>query len=236
MAKLLKKEISQLNSRERSQIFELIEPYYATPLTLLRKELELNNKIYIFKDDTQGIVAFFMTGWKQVFLLNEEYTAIYLGLSCVKNNQIQKKLGSKLYYYFTEEALHLKKKNTILFGTTATPVILLTLPKIWKNVQPTLNGDFTDREKVLVRELKKLYGMDSYSTKHPFVLKRYSHTRYSLPEKLRLEDMTVQKGITTFQKLNIKETEGDRLIITCRLPSKSDFVKLHNKIFNEHRV
>ncbi|TBW28242.1 hypothetical protein [Gramella sp. KN1008] len=176
-----------------------------------------------------------MTGWSEMSSEKEERVIIYLGLSCVNNQYKENKLGSKLYYTFTKEALQLQSNYSnpiLLFGTTATPVILLTLPKIWDKVEPNLDGSYSKHGEKIIRQIQKELDLEKFSTYHPYVLKKIAvKTRYADFERRRFKDICKKFDLRTFEILDIDETQGDRMMILCNLPSEIKFQELERKLF-----
>lgn len=231
------KTVKDLTRSEIEKIFLVTKPYYIDPSNVLDRELEHNNHIYLIKDRADNILSFFMVSWEKHLISNEEKDCIYLGLSCANQNNQEKRFASRVYYYFTTDAFNYEQESNnkvILYGTTATPVVLLTLSKIWDNVKPELEGSYTQFDKEIIDEIKKSTGLDKFSDEeHSFVLKGIAeNTKYSVSEKTRLKEFELKNNITIFEKLNIKEDSGDRLLITCNVPDKSKLNKLKIKLFD----
>ncbi|WP_035716063.1 hypothetical protein [Christiangramia echinicola] len=231
--------ISSLTKKDLNEIELLLKEYYEEPNHLLNEELRKNSRIDFYRKPGSGIEAFFMTGWGEISIASEKRLLIYLGLSCVNNKFKEKKLASKLYYFFTREALKKQSniaKPIILFGTTATPVILLTLPKIWDNVEPNLDGSYSKFGGEIIRQIRKEYNLYSAGTEHPFVLKNIAvKIRYSRIERERFKEVCERFNLKTFESLDIDETKGDRMLILCNLPSKENFQNLKNKLFLQNQ-
>lgn len=176
-----------------------------------------------------------MVGWEKHIINSEERDVVFLGLSCANDNYNERRFASKVYYYFTQDAFDFEQnRNTklILYGTTATPVVLLTLEKIWANVKPNLFGEYEDFDKIVIEAIKKKSGFDKYSTNHPFVLKGIAvNTKYSQKEEERLNEVIRKNNIEIFKTLNIDESNGDRLLITCNIPDKAKLDRLKSKLF-----
>lgn len=230
------KLINELTSAEIKNIFLLTKPYYLDSSSVVKRELKHNNVIYLLKNDSSVIVAFFMVVWEKMILLSEEREVVYLGLSCASQDNQEDRFASKVYYNFTIDAYnHQQQNNTklILYGTTATPVVLLTLPKIWDNVKPGLDGSYSQVDLELIECLKIASGLNKFSADHPFVLKRVAvNTRYSIRETQRLKEFEQRNDLTIFENLNINEADGDRLLITCNIPDKEKIEALEIKLFS----
>ncbi len=228
------KQIKELTNSEKEEIFLLTKPYYFDSSNVVERELQHNNTVYLLKDSVGNILSFFMVAWEQHTIQSVERDVVYLGLSCSSQSNQEKKFASRVYYNFTVDAYNYQQKNNrelILYGTTATPVVLLTLSKIWDNVKPDLDGSYNQNDKEIIESIKKSSGLDKFSSGHPFVLKGIAtNTKYSITEHARLKEFEIKKNIQLFEKLNINESNGDRLLITCNVPDKSKLDILKSKL------
>lgn len=228
------KNISDLTVSEERNLFHILSPFYLDPTDLLERELAKNDSIYLLKDEKEEIVAFFMVGWKKYQSLEKNMDLVYLGLSCVSIKFQDNGFASRLYYKFTCDAFNFEVQNKVkilLYGTTATPVVLKTLPKIWDNVYPELDGTYSNEAKYAVELVKKFSGLGEFSGEHPFVLKGVAKgTKYSMFEESRLKELELRNGIDTFKVLNIDEKLGDRLLIICSVPGKQKIDLLSKKL------
>ena len=229
------KSLIELTQIEIDKIFDLMKPYYVNPSALIERDLNHCTDIYFLKDKNENLLSFFMVGWEKHIINSEERDVVFLGLSCANDNYNERRFASKVYYYFTQDAFDFEQnRNTklILYGTTATPVVLLTLEKIWANVKPNLFGEYEDFDKIVIEAIKKKSGFDKYSTNHPFVLKGIAvNTKYSQKEEERLNEVIRKNNIEIFKTLNIDESNGDRLLITCNIPDKAKLDRLKSKLF-----
>lgn len=228
------RQIKELTNSEIEEIFLLTKPYYVDCLNIVERELNHNNTIYILKDSFGGILSFFMVAWEKHKIQSVERDVVYLGLSCASQSNQEKKFASRVYYNFTVDAYNYQQKNSnklVLYGTTATPVVLLTLSKIWDNVKPDLDGNYNQNDKEIIESIKKSSGLDKFSTEHPFVLKGIAtNTKYATTEQARLKEFEIKNNIKIFEKLNINEAIGDRLLITCNVPDKSKLDIIKSKL------
>lgn len=230
------KPINQLTKSEINDLFQLTKPYYVDAKNVLERELHHNTSIYQLRDMQQRLLSFFMVGWEKHKIGHEFKDVVYLGLSCANENSKENRFASRAYYYFTVDAYFYEQQRNsklILYGTTATPVVLLTLSKIWDNVRPSLDGSYSPRDKILIEAIKKSTGLDTFSSDHPFVLKAVAkNTRYSTKEANRLLEFVNKNNIQTFENLSIREADGDRLLITCTVPDISKLDRLKAKLFD----
>lgn len=230
----IKKQISDLTKSELLELEVLLQPYYVIPQNILNSELNNNSHIYMIKTKDR-IAAFFMVNWNEDLTVDKQ-KLVYLGLSCADQKTERKQLASRVYFNFTREAhTYEKEKGTklLLYGTTATPLILLSLPKIWDEVKPRLDGSYLPIDERIINELKSVKGFTTFSDTHPFVLKKIKpFSNYSVKEEQRMRIIEENLGINTFKKLNIYEKQGDRLLIVCKVPSLEKIQTLKDKLYS----
>lgn len=234
------KQIKELTDSEITNIFVLAQAYYVEPTSVVDSELKRNNMIYLLKDSCNNILCFFMVAWHKFKIHSEERDIVYMGLTCTSQNHQEKKFSSRLLYNFTVDAYNYQQKNNqklLLYAKVASPIILLMLPKIYDNIQPDLDGNYNKKDKEVIESIKKAGGLDEFSSNHPYVLKgATANTKYSTNEKVRQKEFVFNSDINTFEKLNIDESNGDRLLIICEIPSKSKLDSLKLKLDNNYHT
>lgn len=217
-----KKLTKDLSKAEIDEMYSLLTPYYLNPADLFNRELNHNSHAYLVSCQNK-IKAFFMVSWNENQIGLNGKKIVYLGLSCSDIGSSNQNLASKAYLNFTVDAYNFENENNlelILYGTTATPVILLVLPKFWDRVKPAYDGSFDAEDKEIIEKIKTSVNLDDFSTSHPFVLKEQGcNTKYSQNEEKRLNSIETKFKLTLFKKLGIDENKGDRLLILCSVPS-----------------
>lgn len=223
-----KKKIADLTIGEKLEIYQLAEPYYLNPKKIVFDELFANEDIYLAKY-AKRIVAYFMVKFD---LTDSDFSTVYLGLSC--SSEEVRKIASYLYINFTTDAQNIESqigRKLVLYGTTATPIVLYTLPKIWDNVRPDLYGNYKPNDYEIIMKIKKSkWGIKQISGAHPFVLKGVAEARYSDKEISRINQFSKTQNFTLFEELGIKESEGDRLLVLCSIPEGEKLEKLRAKV------
>lgn len=232
---ILKKSIDDISKTELSQIKSIIKPFYVEIESLIERELKLNNYIYLYQDKASHILGFFMVNIPK--LKTSDYNFIYLGLSCA--SQHEKNIGFSLYAKFTLDAYQLEnefKFKIYLYGTTVTSTLLRLLTKVWRNLRPSLEGKYSQNDKVLAEEIKLLLNYKNNADEHPFVLKKMaSNTLYSHAEKARINAYATKNNIHLFEKIGVKEQEGDRLLVILEIPDKTK-IQEFQKILNTNEI
>ncbi|GGD61653.1 hypothetical protein GCM10011514_27130 [Emticicia aquatilis] len=220
-----KKKIIELSEIEKVEMFKMAAPYYIDSTQIVLEELNNNNEVYLAKVDGK-MAAFFMVNSN---IWNENVSYTYLGLSCSDENI--KGIATVLYTLFTIDSYRTKNNSkSILYGTTASPIVLFTLPKIWDNVKPTLQGKYDLLDKINIEKIKTLKGYSKYNENHPFILKGIAKARYSKAENLRINEFAKKYDVTILEQLGIREEEGDRLLIMCSVPSHERIEELKARL------
>ncbi|PTS99666.1 hypothetical protein DBR11_11810 [Pedobacter sp. HMWF019] len=228
------KQIKDLTDSEIENIFVLVQAHYVDATYVVTMSLKHNNIIYLLKDGCNNILSFFMVAWEKHKIQSVERDVVYLGFNCTSQNHQGENFSLRLNYNIAVDGYNYQQKNNnklIVYCRTATPIILLLLPKIWDNVKPDLDGNYNKNDENIIESLKKSSGLDKFSTDHPYVLKGVTaNTQYSVREKARQNECELKNDIKTFEKLNIDESNGDRLLITCEIPSKSKLDRIKSKL------
>lgn len=232
---ILKKSIDKVPEIECLQIKSILKPLYVDVEFLLERELKLNNYIYLYQNESSEILGFFMVNFPSLTSLGHNF--IYLGLSCASKHK--KNIGFSLYAKFTLDAYQLEKEfNTkiYLYGTTATPTLLGLLTKVWSNLRPSLEGEYSQNDKVLAEKIKPLLNYKNNADEHPFILKKMaSKTLYSPAEKARITAYATKNKIHLFEKIGVNEENGDRLLVILEIPDKTK-INHFQSILSSHEI
>lgn len=204
------------------EFYDIIEPSYQVCRELLEKEVNFCDKCYLLHQEEQ-LVGFFMTGTYIVTSEEKSYLSVYLGLSAIAKQLKGSVAIRKLY----ESCLEDLKQPVVgrfddgfLWGTTANPLIFLAVSRFLSEVQPSLDGTFTERSESILKVIKNAFFSLTWSEKtspmHPFVLYGVTSARYSEEEKKRQKG--VARRFSLFEELGINEVNGDRMVFIVQHP------------------
>lgn len=202
------------DSKLISQILELTNASYVTNTQLIEREIEHNHDIYVILNKQNDLLAFFMVNFETLI----GYDSYYLGLSACRDDLKGKGLGKSLYMKFLRDCREQEIKNRkkyLLWWTTATPIVYYWFNKYVAQVQPDMNGNYTDDgENKVVSIIKEKFPELSIDQKHPFILRSVAeNTTYSINEQNRLVKATENLGLDVFQRFNMKEENADRFLM-----------------------
>lgn len=212
----------------KQEILELVRPSYIDPSSLIDREFEYNDTIYLARDNAKDLIAFFMTGDKSF----NNYKIIYMGLSAVRHEYKNSGIGKIVYLAQIEDSLLEQdkiKKQILCWATTATPSAFYSIHNLWDNASPTIDFKTNLKHTELAKQIcnRQEYTFADYN---PFVLKGVAkNTRYSIQERERINDFIRKKDFKLFKELNINEEQGDRLLMLFHLPTWEKFNSLKNK-------
>jgi hypothetical protein len=211
----------------KQELLTLLRPSYIDPTTLLYREVENNDTIYIIRDENHQLEAFFMTGDDSF----DDVKLTYLGLSAVKHEIKNSGIGKQLYLAQIEDSLFLQdrsQKKTYCWATTASPSVFLSIHHLWASASPDINFNFSNLAFEIAKAICKKHNY-AFADNNPFILKGIAkNTRYSLAEKERIIQFDHSKDFTLFADHNITEENGDRLLLVFELPSWQQFNSLRN--------
>lgn len=196
------------------QILELTNASYITNTQLIEREIEHNHDIYVILNKQSDLLAFFMVNFEPV-IGNDSY---YLGLSACRDDLKGNGLGKSLYMRFLNDCSEREKiaqKRYLLWWTTATPIVYYWFNKYVAQVQPDMNGTYTDEGKNKVESIiKEKFPELPIDQIHPFILRSVAeNTSYSLNEQNRLVKATENLGLDVFQRFNLREENADRFLM-----------------------
>ncbi len=202
-----------------SKILDLTRASYITNTELIEREIEHNSDIYIISDKTDNLLAFFMVNFEPVC----GQDSFYLGLSACRDELKGKGLGKSLYLKFMEDCRVIERrenKKIMLWWTTATPIVYYWFNKHVSQVQPDMNGDYTeDGKNTAVAIISEKFKDASIDNSHPFILRSVAeNTVYSPSEHDRLRIATEKLGMDVFQKFNLREENADRFLMIGYAP------------------
>jgi hypothetical protein len=206
----------------QKQITNIVSPSYEDSTTLLAREIKSCNEIYLAKDQNQQIHSFFMIGWSDLVVDNQQIPAVYLGLSATSATTKNRGYVRLLFEKFFKEAYAWEEKNQqklVLWHTTASPSIFHAFNLLLDYNEPDKDGDYTDAgQKIALAICQKKGWQQNVSSQHPFVLHGVAeNTLYSKEEFSRLGKICQKNNFTLFNQLNINERKGDRLLRISRL-------------------
>lgn len=201
------------------KILELSSASYVSNAKLLEREMKHNRDIYIITNENDDLLAFFMVNYELV----DGRESWYLGLSACRDDLKGNGLGKSLYRKFMEDCREREKrenKRFLLWWTTATPIVYYWFNKHVSQVQPDMNGDYTEEGKNIVLSIiREKYPEIGVDKQHPFVLRSVAEkTNYSLKEQARLQAATQTLGVDVFRKFNMREENEDRFLMIGYAP------------------
>ncbi len=209
----------------REEIFSLVQPSYIDPTSLIEREFANNDTIYLIRDETNQLVAFFMTGDDNFDGIN----LTYMGLSAVRHEYKNSGVGKQVYLAQLEDSLILQKElksNIICWATTATPSVYFSVYRIWEYVNPDNDFKYSDEAFHIAKKICQKHKY-TFKDENPFVLKNVAKkTNYSIIEKQRISEFNLKKGFKLFDEFDIDEKQGDRLLMIFKLPSWDKFKNL----------
>jgi hypothetical protein len=207
----------------KDEIFDLLSPSYEDPTTLLERELDHCDTLYVARDPSDRLMAFFLVAWEALTVNQATLKSVYLGLSATSQENKGSGIIRCLYERFRSDAYSWEKENQrrlLLWATTAAPSPYSAVNHLFDEVVPGADGSYSLWAAGVAQVLRRRYGLTSTdSGLNPFVLRAVAHnTRYSKSEVERINRIVEKNNFTLFRQLGIDERRGDRLLIICRVP------------------
>jgi hypothetical protein len=164
----------------------LIAPSYVGMPRMFEHDVELCDRLYLLVE-AETLVAFFMVGF--ISIGDGTSPAIYLGLSAAAESHKNSGVVRTVFRRFTTDARSYqaeREQPVVMFGTLATPSSFFAVHTMWKDAQPSGDGEFRESERGIAQQAADWLGA-RVSPAHPFVLPEYAvGTRYSESERRRI--------------------------------------------------
>jgi hypothetical protein len=129
----------------------------------------------------------------------------------------------RLYRHVVSEAQEwerLHHQRLIVWGTTATPIAFFIARKVFANLQPSVDGTYSDESAQVARAVRRRLGVGQVPSSHPFVFPRLvAGARFTEEERLRVAEVSRAKRFSLFDRLGIVEAEGDRMLFVAEIPA-----------------
>lgn len=213
-------KIEHFNSNQTivAAIEEIISDSYATGGYHLRSDILKCETIYTTGNEEDGMIGFFMVHYHQ----QEGQSFCYMGLSACKNHYKSHGLIKQLYLRFLsdcqEHEINLDQP-IICYATTASPLVFKTVEKMFRQVDPKPEGSYSSEAGQMASQLvKSYYTRATPRPDNPFILyNAVAETRYSQAETERQAAIAKELNLPIFDTYGIKETNGDRILMICRV-------------------
>lgn len=213
----------QNDSQLVSALRGIIEETYIDPLPILMRSLSSCDQLYLVFREKQ--IASFLTVSRPQSLTvgDQDFRSIYLGLGATEEKF--RKTGA-LRYLFQQLILNFQaweKKNQkpiLLWFTTANPLALPLMHSVFPELEPKGDGRFSQAGEALAHSVCSQAGWTKLqSPEHPFVLRGLvQDARYSKKERESIARASKRLEPSLLAKLEIKERNGDRLLLITRIP------------------
>lgn len=206
----------------KHELHQIIKTSYLNTSDLLDREMQRCKHIYLGYIK-KVLSCFFMVQWDDVNIENEIRKCVYLGLSAT--NEAFKNKGYVKFCYdaFIKDAQkweQTKRTQLLLWSTTATPSAYLAALKLFDDVNPKIDGTYSNEAVKKAISIKKAYYPSALPNEkyHVFHLKNIAkNTRYSEVEVERISRIIEIKKIELFKKFNLNENQGDRILLIMKL-------------------
>jgi len=208
--------------RLREEIETLLEPSYISTKDLLAREYAHCDTIYTARTLDCRLAGFFMAAWEPIPNADQPIPAAYMGLVATHPDARRMGIVRALFSRFIVDVMareQVFEERLLLWVTTATPLVFRALAASFVEVEPLADGSFSPEGSALIAAIRKYLGRPAEPGSHPFVLHGIAEgTRYSPREAIRIGEISSESGFNLFERLDIVEDRGDRLVLVCRAP------------------
>ena len=227
---LIESAISAIDTQSRPPTDEecrllsaLAAPSFRSVDRLIENEWADSTKLYVVTDPDGQLESFFFVAWGELEVDRHLQAAVYLGLSATREGLKSSGSVRSLYRRFVEDAQVWEAKSgerLILWYTSATPSSCLAAEIIFAEAEPRPDGSFSEANLPILTSIRAGLRKPAAPGDHPYVVRGcFSCRRYSPTERQRIAAISEKTRFTLLSDLGVDETQGDRLLYICRVPT-----------------
>ena len=208
----------------KAAIATIVATWFVDDVGQLEKEFERRDTLYFLQGEHGEVLRFFLVSWESLEINGRQVPALNAGLTAARPDQ--KGMGGplRLYRHVVSEAQEweqLHHQRLIVWGMTATPVVLFIARKVFANLQPSVDGMYSAESGQVARAVRRRVGASEISGSHPFVFRGLvAGVRYRAEERRRVAAVCRTTEFTWFDQLRIDEAVGDRLLFVADIPAE----------------
>jgi hypothetical protein len=211
------------DERLKASIAAIVAASFVDDVGGLEIEFERRDTLYFLQDERGEVLSFFMVSWDTLDIDGQRVPTLNAGLTAARSDQKGNGKSIRLYRHVVSEAQEqerLQQRKLIVWGTVASPIAFLIARKVFANLQPSLDGTYSDDSEQLAWGIRRKLGVAPTAKAHPFVFRHLvAGVRYVEAERRRLADVCQARSFTLFDRLGIDETQGDRLLFVAAVPA-----------------
>jgi hypothetical protein len=211
------------DERLKASIAAIASASFVDDVGRLEIEFERRDTLYFLQDEPGEVLSFFMVSWDTLDIDGRQVPTLNVGLTAARPDQKGSGKSIRLYRHVVSEAQErerLQQRKLIVWGTLASPIAFLIARKVFANLQPSLDGTYSDDSQHVAWAIRRKLGVAQTAMAHPFVFPRLvAGVRYIEAERRRLADVCRAKSFTLFDRLGIDDVQGDRLLFIAAIPA-----------------
>jgi hypothetical protein len=201
---------------------QLLAACYTVPETPLRYAIDHEaTHVYVaYGDDGLRPAGYFFARSPEQIIPSIPPTA-YMGLT-IAIRQPGLRVAARLWTAFLRDARRaVPDAEVLVWYRTASPFCLHPARVLLRDGCPSPDGTINMNRTVLshLRDIRQAHGIpDNDANRHPCVVRRYAHARYNDSENAIIAAHRRKHGRDVLDSLNIREDQGDRLLMLGYLP------------------
>ena len=220
------------DARLKASIAEVAAASFVDNIGLLERDFERRDCLYLLRDERGEVMSFFMVTWGTLEIEGRQLPTLNAGLTAARPDQKGKGTSIKLYRRAVLEAQereHVQQCKLIVWGTLASPIVYRLAGKVFANLQPSLDGTYSDDAAQVARAVRRKLGIAHTNGSHPFAFPGLvAGVCFTEAERRRIGNVCRAKSFTLFEQLGIDEVRGDRLLFVAAVPSTADTTRQSN--------
>ncbi len=211
------------DERLKSSIARIVAASFIDEVGLLESDFEHRDSLYLLRDGRGDVMSFFLVSWGTLEIDGRQVPTLNAGLTAARPDQKGNGSSIRLYRRAVFEAQEREKswrRKLIIWGTLASPIAYRIARKVFANLQPSLDGMYSEDAERVARAVRHKLGVAQMPGTHAFAFPRLvAGVRFTEAEQRRLAGLCRAKSFSLFDRLGIDQARGDRLLFVAAVPA-----------------
>jgi hypothetical protein len=206
----------------RHEITSVVMSSFVDDASRLDWVIDHSDTLYLSRDESGALISLFLTARGLLEVGGRAVPALYTGLCATREDRKNSGRVVSLLNYCMYEARECQRREglkLVIWGATASPSVYRIIQRVFANVQPRPDGDYSPASALIAQGIRRHLGLDLPDGAHPFVLPGFAAgVRYTDSEARRIAAVRTAKGFSMYEELRIREAAGDRLLFVADVP------------------
>ena len=152
--------------------------------------IDHSDTLYLSRDESGALISLLLTARGLLEVGGRAVPALYTGLCATREDRKNSGRVVSLLNYCMYEAREWQRREglkLVIWGATASPSVYRIIQRVFANVQPRPDGDYSPASAEIAQGIRRHLGLDLPDGAHPFVLPGFAAgVRYTDSEARRI--------------------------------------------------